>query len=392
MGNFLAMVNKKIIIVSPAYPYRGGQALVEAYLHKALRTMNYDTFTISYKLLYPKIFFPGKTQYDKSKIIPFEHSDKIYRILNSINPITWISAFRKIKQEKPDVVIIVWWMFFFAPCLSVLSWLIKHFAKEIHISFLVENYISHENHWFENILVRSTLKHADSFIVESHYIHNEIKKDFLNIPIFETTLNVYDCYDLKRYDKDSAKSFLDIKTKNVLLFFGLIRPYKGLDKLINAFPNILLQEPDTTLVIAGECYEDLTKYTNLIDKHSLNKNIKLETKFIANEFVEPYFRATDVVVMPYNSGTQSGILMMSYGFRVPVVATDVGGIRELIKKDYTGIIINDNGIQNICNAVIKILRTKNKVNYAENIECFIADMGYNKLDNIIKQIIDLQRY
>ncbi|MBR1770240.1 MAG: glycosyltransferase [Bacteroidales bacterium] len=377
---------KKIIIVGPAYPYRGGQALVEAYLHKTLREMSYETITVSYKLLYPKIFFPGKTQYDESKTIPFEHNDKIFRIISSINPFTWIKAYRKIKKEKPDAVIIVWWMFFFAPCLSALAFMLKHFAKKTHVCFLIENYISHENHFFERVLVKNTLKYADSFIAESHYIFNEIKRDFPKKKIFEITLSVFDIYNQKRFNKSEARSFLNIKTENVLLFFGLIRQYKGLDTLINCFDKVIENNPDTSLLIVGECYENIEKYERLIALCKNKEKITMINKFIANEDVEPYFKASDCVIMPYYSATQSGILMMAYGFGTPVICTDVGGMKELIEENKTGILIENNSSENLVSAVNQIIKTKNETNYAANIEKFIYNIGYKRIGEVFESI------
>lgn len=382
------MEKKKIIIVAPAYPYRGGQALVEAYLHKTMTELGYNTSTISYKLLYPKIFFPGKTQFDCSKNIPFEHNDKIKRIINSINPITWLKTYKQIKKEKPDVVMIVWWMFFFAPCLSTIAFLIKHFMKKTKICFLVENYISHENHFYERFFVKHTFHYGDSFISESHYIYNEIKRDFPKKKIYETTLSVFDCYNLNRYDKQKARESLNIKTNNVIMFFGLIRQYKGLDSLINVFPLLLKDKPDTTLMIIGECYEDVNKYKHQIEQLGIKDKVIMENRFIANEDVEPYFKATDAVIMPYYSATQSGILMMAYGFNVPVVATKVGGMQELIENDKTGILIEDNSKENLLPAIEKMLDTKDKIPYNENIASFIRNIGYNNIGKILLDLTD----
>jgi glycosyltransferase involved in cell wall biosynthesis len=379
---------KKIIIISPAYPYRGGQALVEAYLHKTITELDYLSSTISYKLLYPKVFFPGKTQFDSSKTIPFEHNNQIKRIINSINPFSWIKAYKEIKKEKPNAIIIVWWMFFFAPCLSTISFFVKHFMKGTKICFLAENYISHENHFYERFFVKHTFHYANSYIAESHYIYNEIKKDFPKKKIYETTLSVFDCYNLNRYDKNSARKFLNIKTENVIMFFGLIRQYKGLDSLISVFPLLLKDKPNTTLLIVGECYEDINKYKKMIQDLNIGSNIIMENRFIANEDVEPYFKATDAVIMPYYSATQSGILMMAYGFNVPVVATKVGGMQELIENDKTGIIIEDNSKENLLPAIEKMLDTKDTIPYNENIASFIRNIGYN---NIGKILIDLTK-
>jgi glycosyltransferase involved in cell wall biosynthesis len=373
----------KIVIVGPAYPYRGGQALVEAYLNNTLTHLGYDCNTISYSLLYPSIFFPGTTQFDDSTFIPFEHKDKIKRIINSINPLTWYKAAREIKRINPEGVIFVWWMPFFGPALSTIARLIKR-NKKTKIFFLVENYISHEKRWFDSFFTKHTLKYADAFICQSKYIHEQIKKDFLEKPTFQTTLSVYDCYDLHKYNKHSAREFLKIKSENVILFFGLIRPYKGLNKLIIAFKEFLKIHPDTVLLVVGECYEDIETYKQLIQQLSLEKSVILYNSFVPNEEIEPYFKSADVSCLPYNSGTQSGILMMSYGFKIPVVATNVGGISELILDKKTGIVIENNSIDNIVNGLNEIITNKNIVDYSSNINFFTQNLGYLGLETFIK--------
>lgn len=378
----------KITLIGPAHPYRGGQALVEAYLHKTISEIGYDTNTISYKLLYPSILFPGKTQYDNSKLIPFEHNNKIKRIINSINPISWYKTFKEIKKEKSDLIIIVWWMPFFGPALGTIAYLIKKKLKKTKVCFLVENYTSHEGWWFDRFFCKQTLKYADSFICESNYINKQIKVDFPNTPIYETTLSIYDCYNLNKFSKESAREFLGIKTKNVVLFFGMIRPYKGLDKLIESFKHLLEKNPDTTLLIVGECYEDIKKYEKMISQNGIGDKTIMVNNFIDNEDIEPYFKASDLVAMPYYSGTQSGILMMAYGFNIPVVVTDVGGISELVKDKETGIIVKDNKVENFLPAMEEILTNKDIIPYSENISSFVYGLGYQNLKNILSQILE----
>ena len=379
------MNNKKIIIIGPAYPYRGGQALVEAYLHNTITQLGYNTSTISYTLLYPGVFFPGTTQYDKSKVIPFEHNDKIKRLLNSINPISWFKTFKNIKREKPDAVIFVWWMPFFGPALGYIARKIRRNLPNIKIIFLVENYISHENRWFDKFFTKQTLKYADAFISESSYITKQITNDFPLKPTYQTTLSVYDCYDFKRYTQQSAKEELKIYSENIILFFGMIRPYKGLDKLIETFAT--LKDTDTTLLIVGENYENIDKYQNLIDKSGLKDKTIIVNKFIDNENVEMYFKAADVVVLPYYSGTQSGILMMAYGFGIPVVATDVGGVAELIIENKTGLIVPNNDVSNLSPAIKIILDSKKSIPYSEEIKRLTHSLGYDNLKKTFEELL-----
>lgn len=378
--------SKTIITIGPAYPYRGGQALVEAYLHKTLSDLGYAPHTVSYKLLYPSVFFPGTTQFDTSEFIPFEHSDKIYRILNSINPCTWFKAYKHIKQHQPAAVIIVWWMPFFGPCLEFLARKIKKHLKHTKVVFLVENYISHENRKFDHFFTTLTLKRADVLICESSFIKQQIQADFPQKPIHQTSLSIYDCYNLGQYSKETARKKLHITTKNVVLFFGLIRPYKGLDKLIETFPEILKSEPDSTLLIVGECYEDIAKYQALIQHHHLQDHTVLINKFIPNEAIEPFFKAADVIAMPYYSGTQSGILMIAYAFGIPVVVTDVGGVAELVNEK-TGLVIENNHPSHLAPAILQVLKNEAKIPYAENIGNLSQTLGYINMNEIMTQII-----
>ncbi len=380
------MEKKRIVIVSPAHPYRGGQALVEAHLFKTLTQLGYDCYTVTFTLLYPSIFFPGTSQYEDSKTIFFDHVDRIERVINSINPISWFKAAGYIKKLNPDLTLFVWWMPFFGPAYYTIAHFVSKWTNS-KIAFLVENYISHENRWFDKLSSKLTLSLADTFICQSGYLYDCIHEIHPHTPIHQTTLSVYDCYNLKRYDKHTARDKIGLTAKNVLMFFGLIRPYKGLDKLIRAFPKILKQNPDTHLLIVGECYESIEPYKQLIHANGIADNTLLLTEYIPNEAVELYFMAADVVVLPYNSATQSGILMIAYGFRKPVVVSDVGGLKEMVVQGKTGLIIPNNNPSKIAEAVIKVLQNDEQENYAYAIEHLSESLGYRSFDDIISSIL-----
>jgi glycosyltransferase involved in cell wall biosynthesis len=379
-------MNKSIVIISPAYPYRGGQAVVEAYLFETLTKLGYDCHTISFKLLYPKIFFPGETQFDDSKTIFFSHPNKIYRIINSINPFTWLKTVRQIKKIDPAITLFVWWMPFFGPAYSTIAYFIKKLTKS-KIVFLVENYISHENRWFDKLLSKVTLGLTDYFICESAFIKNNIAENHKSKTIFQTTLSVYDCYNLNKFNKAQARAAVGIKTEYVILFFGLIRPYKGLENLIKAFSLINKDHQNVGLLIVGECYEDIEKYKELISLQGLGDQIMMINKFIPNENIEQYFKSSDLVCLPYNTASQSGILMMAYGFRKPVVVTNVGGLPELVVEGKTGTIIEGNCPKEIAEGIIKILSEMKAVDFAKNIENLSEMLGYKDLNNIIEKIL-----
>lgn len=377
--------SRKIIIVSPAYPYRGGQALLEAHLHHAITQFGYETSTVTYTLLYPTILFPGKVQYDQSAWIPYEHSHKIHRIINSINPITWEASFAFIKKEKPNAVIFVWWTPFLGPALGYFARRLRKSSKNTTVIFIVENYISHEHRWYDAFITKMTLRFAHFFISQSTYITEQLTLNFPEKKVFQTTLSVNDCFDFKKYTKESARKELNITTKNVILFFGLISPYKGLEKLIEAFT--AMRHHDTTLLIVGESYEHMGRYTRQINKSNLAENILLHNKFINNENIELYFKSADVLVLPYYSGTQSGILMMAYAFGVPVVATNVGGSAELIINYKTGLVATNNNIEHLKPALESILENKNSISYENEIMKLSKSLGYQNLEKVFNKVI-----
>ncbi len=381
------MKKTRIAIIGPAYPYRGGQALVEAHLYHLLTSGGYDCFTITYTLLYPSIFFPGRTQFDRSGKVYFEHNHKIFRLINSINPFSWLRAVKKIFQSKPEVIVIIWWMPFFGPCLSTIAWLSKKLFST-QIVFLVENYISHENRWFDRFLTKMTFQCADHIIVQSDYIKKRyIERDYPSTPAHKTTVPVFECFDEKRYTQDLSRQELGITTKNVVLFFGYIRPYKGLKNLLRCFQQVLEKNPDTTLLIVGEYYEDQEIYNRLIKDEKIENHTLVVSKYVPNEEVEIYFKATDVTCMPYDSATQSGILMLSYGFRKPVVVTDVAGLPEFVVHDKTGVVVPKNDLKRLAGGINRILVRKDDFDFAEYIGQHVLELGNKNLIKVFEQIV-----
>jgi len=378
-------VKKRIVIVGPAWPYRGGQALVESHLYETLSKLGYDCHTVSYSLLYPSILFPGTTQFDKSGVLHFDHRNRIYRLINSINPFSWIRAAWKIRDLKPDATVIIWWMGFFGPALATIAWFLKQW-KTGKIVFLVENFISHEKRWFDNLSARRTMAYGDHYISESDYVTKQLVEAFPDRPVHKTTLPVYDCYATGDGSKESSRASLGITSKKVVLFFGYIRPYKGLDNLIRAFKDIQSQHPDTTLLIVGECYEDKSKYTDLIASEGLTESTVFVSEYVPNEDVERYFLAADVVCLPYNSATQSGIIMMAYGHRRPIVTTNVGGLAEFVREGKTGYIVPPGDLTQLAAAVNRVLTEGETVDFESHVAEFTGELGHKNLEKVFDAI------
>ena len=377
---------KKIIIVGPSYPYRGGNSLFVTYLYNSLKD-NFDVKIYNYKLLYPSILFPGKTQFDESKSVVFKAPNE--RIVNSINPFNWISSASKINKENADLVVFDWWHPFFSFCHFTISLLIKKKYKN-KILFITENVVSHESHFIDRILTKIGLSNSSMFLALSGIVEKELENFAKGKPVFRSELPIYECYSVtKNFDQDKFKKELGIKSENnVLLFFGYVRKYKGLDLLIKAMPEIIRQKPNTTLLIVGEFYDDPKPYLDLINSLSLVDKIKVVNKFVPNEEVEKYYRISDLVVLPYRSATQSGILNVAYGFSKPVLVTNVGGLAEFVEDGVTGYVIKPDNPENISNGVFKFLEEKDSINFEENISNYRKLNSFGKIKQIFEQILN----
>lgn len=376
---------KKIIIIGPAYPYRGGNALFVTQTFELLKN-NFDVKLFNYKLLYPSLLFPGTTQFDESEEQVFKVPNE--RLINSISPLNWYKAAKRIIDEKADLVIFDWWHPFFGFCHGTISRLIKK-AYKGKILFITENVVSHEANKIDRILTKTGLKNASMFLALSKNVEEELKHYAKNKKIYRSELPIYDCYKNEEAEEaTNLKKEIGINEKNnVILFFGYVRKYKGLDILIKAFPKILEKFPDTFLLIVGEFYDKPDAYLHLIDKLNLNDKVKVINQFVPNEEVEKYYLASDVVVLPYRSATQSGILNIAYGFNKPVIVSDVGGLAEFVIEGKTGIIIKPDSPDEIVKGYSKYLSLREKLNFSENIYAQNKKNSFENLPNLIEQII-----
>ncbi len=379
---------KKIAIIGPNYPYRGGNSLFIGHLCIALQE-KFELLIINYSLLYPEILFPGKTQYDKSnEVMDGIRQLKTHRILNSINPISWYNTAKKIKEFNPDLVVVDWWQPFFGPChFGVLSLLGSSYKDRI--LFITENVISHESRFIDKILTKIGLAKASKFLVLSNKVYNDIKSLFPTKSIFKSELPIYDCYDNnKSLNKSELRSKFGFNNSDkVLLFFGYIRHYKGLDILIESLKILRSEDKSYKLLVAGESYENEEIYLDLISEYKLESAVHMENKFISNEDVGSYFYASDVAVLPYRSATQSGILNMAYGFNKPVVITNVGGLAEFVVEDQTGVIVNESSPDSIANGIKKFFQLNQTIDFHKNIEVYISGNSFSKIVEVFEEIL-----
>jgi glycosyltransferase involved in cell wall biosynthesis len=323
----------KIALISPAHPLRGGIAALSERLAHELQQQGHEVLVYSFSLQYPSILFPGKTQLTDD---PAPEGLKIIASINSINPFSWWKTGRAIARFQPDRVIVRYWLPFMGPALGTIIRVMRLFSrKPIVTTGLIDNIIPHEKRPGDRLFSRYFASVCSDFLTMSTSVQEELK-GFSSMPARFAPHPIYDQYGEIMPKKD-ARELLGIPTQAKLaLFFGFIRPYKGLDLLLKAMP----QSPDLHLIIAGECYEDWTPYQEIIDQHQLKDRIWLFTDFIPAGEVRLFFSAADIVVQPYKSATQSGISQIAYHFECPMLVTNVGGLPEIVQHGKSGYVLS----------------------------------------------------
>ena len=334
----------KIAVLSCFYPYRGGISQFNACLYEELGK-EHVVKAFNFKRQYPEFLFPGKTQYVTAddEAVPVESVS----LLDTANPFTYHSTYREIRDWKPDVLIVRYWMSYFAPSLGYITRKMKKHCKVISI---LDNVVPHEQHFFDTPLTRYFLKGSTGCVT----LCDAVSKDLLRIsPEARYTVIQHPLYSHfgDKKDRTEAEERLGlVHGKKNILFFGLIRTYKGLDILLEAFG--MLPE-DYQLIIAGEPYGSFDKYQEIIDRIPGKERISMNLKYIKDSEVTNYFSAADVAVLPYRSATQSGISSISYHFEVPMIVTDVGGLKETIGDRGTGLVASEGTPETIRTEILR---------------------------------------
>ncbi len=329
----------KIVIISPANPLRGGIAASSERLALEMQTIGHEVVIFSFSLQYPEFLFPGKTQFTTDPAPP---DLDIRAKINSINPFNWVWVARKIVRERPDRIVCRFWLPFLAPCLGSILRLVKLFSgKKIHRTALVDNIVPHEkrfgDRWFARFFVRS----CDDFVVMSKSVGEEILQFTGNKKrnVRFSPHPIYDNYGVP-VENQAARRFLNLpENAPLVLFFGFIRAYKGLDLLLLALGKDILRKKKIHVVVAGECYENWEIYRQIIENEQLTERVHIFTDFIPAENVRYFFSAADLVVQPYRSATQSGISQIAYHFEKPMVVTNVGGLPEIVTDGKSGYVV-----------------------------------------------------
>jgi glycosyltransferase involved in cell wall biosynthesis len=327
----------KIVLVSIAPPFRGGISTHTKGIYNELKK-NHDVRIFSFYYQYPSFFFPGKSQKIKNDD-KFKNTD--YSI-STINPFSWINTVRKILIVKPDLLIFTHWNPFVSFSLSFIARVLKSSIDSNRLVSICHNIKPHENNLVDNALIKFYLKPFKRFMFMSSFVQKELnlyKNKYKSIVRFLPI----DINYISTKNKSSIRLDMGFDAKNkIVLFFGLIRPYKGLDNLLNAIESFIINNTNSILIVAGEAYENINKYKEIAKKYDSNNQIIWINKFIDDKKIEELMLASDLLVLPYNSASQSGVLSQAWQYNLPAIVTNVGGLSEYVDENKSGYIVEPN--------------------------------------------------
>ena len=351
----------KIVTIGPFPPLRGGISDFHESLVKQLSKRN-DVTVLNFKSLYPKILFPGKSQYGTNE----SRFKNVYTILNPLNIISWIKGRSLLKKNNPDKIIVSYWNFFFIPLYIFLLGSVRKDNRYV----LFHNVVSHEDRIFEKFFLKYFLNKIDHCIVMNDYNKRLIRKMNPRVNIIN---NLHPIYDIPQSNAQNNlhKKDLEIEGKKTILFFGLIRKYKGLDLLIKAVALSKDKVENLKVLVVGESYESLKPYYQMIEQLGIGDHFIFINSFVNKDDIEKYFLSSDLVVLPYKSASQSGVLSLAYNFNRPVIVTDVGGLSDYVSDDKSGFIV-----------------APNPENISDKINIFFNRNLFNRMSDFIKNYKD----
>ena len=337
-----------IVILGPAHPLRGGgMTTFNERLATQFQNEGHDVTIFSFSLQYPSFIFPGSSQYSDE---PAPAHLKIESVVNSISPYNWVKVGNRLKKMKPDLIVVRYWLPLMGPALGTILRRVKK-NKKTRIICIADNIIPHEKRPGDKIFTQYFVRPVDAFITMSEEVMSDLKK-FTNKPALLVPHPLYDNFG-EKMPMDIAREKLGVRPSDfVLLFFGFIRKYKGLDLLLQAMPIVLKTIPNAKLIVAGEFYDKPETYKEYIDAIAPKQALHLHTNFISTDEVKLYFSAADVLVQPYREATQSGVSPLAYHFEVPMIVTNVGGLPALVPEGISGL-VTEPTVESIAATIIK---------------------------------------
>lgn len=340
----------RITLLGPFWPYRGGIAHFSAAMARALTARGHDVRTATFRRQYPEALFPGKTQLEPGP--PPEYLSRAPRTLDTLNPLTWYGTARRIAAEGADVAVLAYWMPFFAPAMGTVARQLR--KRGVTVLCVVHNAIPHERRPGDVALGRYALGVCDGLIVMSDQVRREVERLGVEAPVQQIAHPVYDHFG-PAVPREEARQRLALPADApVFLFFGFVRPYKGLHILLDAFPRVLARVPDARLVVAGEFYSD--EAVLRAQAAALGDAVRFDADYIPDDRVALYFSAADAIVQPYVTATQSGVAQIAFHYGRPVITTDVGGLAEIVPDGEAGLVVPPEDPEALAAALIRFVK------------------------------------
>ena len=369
------------VLIGPVYPYKGGISHYTALLYQTLKK-EFDVKMISFKFQYPKFLYKKEQKDFSNDTFKIEETDFC---LHTANPINWISTAQKINCLKANMIIIQWWHPYFAPCYYLLCKLIK----KSRILFICHNVFPHERFPLDHLLTKLTLQQGNYYIVQSKMDAKDLLS-IINNPIYRQIVHpTYNAFKLKNISKEEARKQLQIETsKKLVLFFGFIREYKGLKYLIKAMEKAKHEVDNLELLLVGDFADKNDKefYNQLITEYGIQEIVRIYDGYIPDKEVEKFFVACDIVVLPYISATQSGIVQIAFGFEKPVIVTNVGGLPDVVTDGKTGYVVEAENEEEIAKAIGKYFKEKRELAFKENIRNETYRFSWDRIIDVVKEL------
>ena len=371
------MVNK-LVIIGPAWPLRGGLSAFDEKLATQFTEKGIQTRIDTFSLQYPSFLFPGKSQYTTD---PKPINVNIDVCINSINPFNWIKIGLKLYREKPDLIIVRFWIPFLAPCLGTIL-KIAQLNKHTKVISIIDNMIPHEKRMGDRLLTKYFVKTVDGFIAMSEKVKNDIKT-FSHKPVSISPHPIFNHFG-DPITKMEARTQLGLPQQDkIILFFGYIRKYKGLDLLIQAMADERIKKLGIQLMVVGEFYADASGYHDLVKALGLQNQIKFYSNYIPDGEVKNFVCSADFIIQPYKNATQSGVTPLAYHFEKPMLVTNVGGLADTVPNLKTGIVVTPTseaiaqGIETLYEMgenhfILNIIEEKKKYSWSQMTEKFLA--------------------
>ncbi len=374
-------MKRNIVICGTTYPFRGGLAVFKERLAREFITEGHNVTIYTFSLQYPSFLFPGKTQYSDD---PAPDDLDIQIKINSINPFNWFKVGREIRNMAPDLLVMKFWIPFIGPCLGTIARKARKNGKTKAIA-IVDNMIPHERRIGDMALIKYFAKSVDGFMAMSRSVQKDIESFNTGNPTLFSAHPIYDNFGA-HHEKIVAKELIGLDLDmSYMLFFGFIRDYKGLDLAIEAMADPRLKSKKIKLIVAGEFYSDSKPYDDLIARLDIADKIELRTDFIANDDVGKYFCASDIIVQPYKTATQSGVTQIAYHFDKPMLVTNVGGLAEIVPDGKVGY-VTDVDVKAIADALVDFYDNEREAAMIEEVVKEKVRFGW---DFFVEQLFEL---